>query len=202
MHTIPLCRLKSEKKLNWKRVGMWGSGVARFHCHVDFSPVILEQIKCTKGYNNYRCPHFPSSPYNLLITSPSLRQKPFIIIMIILMMIMLIMTWMKIIMLCWMMIWVLRSVRCLSYSYHVSTELGMKMAPCKAMLLGCCALNVFEGTRCACLSPLIAFNVSKEISLVNLVHALRCSDRSYANNKASSLIHLCWFVMGWRRHID
>ncbi len=139
--------------------------------------------------------------YNL-ITSPSLRQKPFIIIMIILMMIMLIMTWMKIIMLCWMMIWVLRSVRCLSYSYHVSTELGMKMAPCKAMLLGWCALNVFEGTSSACLSPLIAFNVSKEISLVNLVHALRCSDRSYANNKASSLIHLCWFVMGWMRHID
>lgn len=71
-----------------------------------------------------------------------------------------------------------------------------------AKLLEWCALDVFEGTSCACLSPLIAFSVSKEISLVNLVPALRCSDRSYANYKASSLIHLCCFVRGGMRHID
>lgn len=75
-----------------------------------------------------------------------------------------------------------------------------RIVPCKAMLLGWCAIGVFEWSSCVCLSPLIAFSVSKEISLVYLVHSMRCSDSSYANNKASSLNHLCWFVRGRERH--
>lgn len=104
------------------------------------------------------------------------------------MMIMLIMTWTKIITSCCMMIGVLRSVRCLSYSYHAGTEFGIKMAPCKAMPLGWCALGVFEWKSCACLSPFIPFSVSKEISLVNLLHSQRCSDSHMLINH-----HLYWF---------
>lgn len=104
---------------------------------------------------------------------------------------MLIMTWTKIITLCCMMIGVLRSVRCLSYSYHAGTEFGMKMAPCKAMPLGWCALGVFEWKSCACLSPFIPFSVSKEILLVNLFAFTEVFRQSYADKSSPILIFFC-----------
>lgn len=60
----------------------------------------------------------------------------------------------------------------ISSEYTVWNENGTLQSYSTGMMCS----HVFEWKSCACLSPFIAFSVSKVISLVNLLHSPRCSD--------------------------